>query len=66
MSAQRISIEAASSDALSLVTSTPFFASSSEPIAILTVNIAGSATGTAKTTSTSARGTTVMMLVPSA
>ncbi len=56
LSTQSTSIVAASSDALSRVTSTPRLASSREPTAVLIVNITGRATGTALIISTSMSG----------
>ncbi len=58
LSAQRTSMLAASSIALRCVMSTPRRPSSIEPTAMLTVNITGSATGTALMSSTSAMGNT--------
>ena len=57
LSTQSTSIVAASSAALSRVTRTPRWASSLEPSAMLTVNITGSATGTALISRTSMSGT---------
>ena len=56
LSTQRTSIVAASSAALSRVTSTPRFASSLDPMAMLTVNMTGRATGTALIRRTSTSG----------
>ena len=57
LSTQSTSMVAASSAALSRVTSTPRLASSLEPRAMLTVNMTGSATGTALISRTSTSGT---------
>ena len=51
-----MSMLAASSGALSLVTSTPFLISSKEPSAMLTVNMAGRATGMAPSSRASIKG----------
>ncbi len=66
LSAQRTSMFAASSMALSWVTRTPCLASSMEPIAMLTVNMTGSATGTALMSRTSESGRMSRSLRPSA
>ena len=55
---------AASSLALSLVTSTPRLASTPEPSAMLTVNMVGMATGTDATSNTPARGNSKVILKP--
>ena len=60
LSTQSTSIVAASSAALRRVTSTPRLASSLDPTAMLTVNITGSATGTALMSKTSMSGTISM------
>ena len=57
LSTQSTSIVAASSAALRRVTSTPRLASSFDPTAMLTVNMTGSATGTALINRTSMSGT---------
>ena len=57
LSTQSTSIVAASSAALRRVTSTPRFASSFDPTAMLTVNMTGRATGTALINRTSMSGT---------
>ena len=64
LSEHRVSIVAASSAALSRVTSTPRFTRSIDPIAILIVNIAGNATGMEEARSTSARGTIINHFSP--
>ena len=57
LSTQSTSIVAASSTALRRVTSTPRFARSFDPRAVLTVNMTGRATGTALISKTSRSGT---------
>jgi len=64
LSAQSTSIVAASSAALRRVTSTPRLASSFAPTAMLTVNMTGSATGTALNKRTSMRGIISMSGAP--
>ena len=64
LSTHSTSMVAASSAALSRVTSTPRFASSFEPTAMLTVNMTGSATGTALINRTSMSGTISMSGAP--
>ncbi len=56
LSTQSTSIVAASSEALRRVTSTPRFANSADPMAMLTVNMTGRATGTALISRTSMSG----------
>ena len=64
LSTHSTSMVAASSAALSRVTNTPRFASSFDPKAMLTVNITGSATGTALINRTSMSGTISMSGAP--
>ncbi len=64
LSAHKVSIVATSSEAVSLVTSTPCFASSIDPRAMLKVNMAGSATGMAVTSSMRVNGSISSKLPP--